>query len=92
MHDAHLKTTYLLKEEIKELYLTSAIHSFAIALVAIFIPIFLLQSGFSLVQVVIYEIIHYALAAVSAYFAMKYASKNGVKHSMIISIPFFIVL
>jgi len=91
MHDAHLKTTYLLKEEIKELYLTSAIHSFAIALVAIFIPIFLLQSGFSLVQVVIYEIIHYALAAVSAYFAMKYASKNGVKHSMIISIPFFIV-
>ena len=91
MHNAHLKTTYLLKEEIKELYLTSAIHGFSIALVAIFIPIFLLQSGFTLLQVILYAMTQYALAAVSSYFAVHYAAQNGVKHSMIVSIPFFVV-
>ncbi|MGM5487642.1 MAG: hypothetical protein ACQESG_01710 [Nanobdellota archaeon] len=52
MHHFHL--TYLLKKEINEIYIMNSLHTFAISSVGIFVPIFLLNRGFSLLLVLLY--------------------------------------
>ncbi|MBU0666092.1 MAG: hypothetical protein KKC26_01895 [Nanoarchaeota archaeon] len=89
-HRINQKFEYFLKKEINELYLTHAIRSFAVSTIAIFIPIFFLQKNYSLVEVMIYFLVHSFLSVFLCYGALKFTSQKGVKHSIVLSIPLLI--
>jgi len=91
MHNQHHIFHYLKNRELNELYFSIAIRSFSLAMIGIFIPIFLLQIGFSLAQVLIFFAIFAFTHSVGSFPAAKIAAKYGFKHSILFSIPFLIV-
>lgn len=82
---------YLLKKDINELYLTHAIRSFAISMIGLFIPIYLLQQGYSFSEIGVFLLIHYGIAIPLSFIALKLAAKKGVKHTMLFSVPLAIL-
>ena len=91
MHRLHLKINYLLKKEINELYLMNAIRTFAISTIVVFIPIFLLIKGYGLADIGLFYLIRALTGILFCYTALKYAAKKGVKHSLLLSIPFMTI-
>jgi len=89
IHNIH--RAFKTKEELKELYLTAIIHSFAMALIGIFIPIYLLQAGFILNQVFLYMIVLWAMIGLFSPISARIASSIGLKHTILLSIPFYIL-
>ncbi len=81
---------YFLNRELSEIYITVALKSFALALIAIFIPIYLFQKGFSLNEIFLFFAILSAAFAFFSFFATKLSTKIGIKHSILISMPFLI--
>ncbi|MFA5764117.1 MAG: MFS transporter [archaeon] len=85
------KHLHILKnKEIDELYINIGLRSFALALVSVFIPIFLLDLGFNLIDIfmvyLLLSVFHILFTFVSSYLS----SKVGFKHTMILSQPFLI--
>lgn len=79
------------KRELNELYISVAIKSFALAMISIFIPIFLLKLNYSLTSVLIFYAILNATHALFVIPAAKISSKYGFKHSILYSIPILII-
>lgn len=80
-----------LKSEIVEIYLNLAIRSFALSLGVIFIPIYLLNLGYGVNQLFAYYISVFAVFGAASVLVAKIGRKIGLKHLIIISIPFSIV-
>lgn len=91
MHNKHLHYHSWLKSEIIEIYLNLAIRSFALSLGIIFIPIYLLNIGFSLKIIFAYYILTFCAFGGVSLFTAKLGKKLGLKHLIMISIPFYIV-
>ncbi|MCF8013204.1 MFS transporter [Candidatus Woesearchaeota archaeon] len=68
-----------------------SIRGFAISLIAIFIPIYMLQQGFSLINVCWYIATIYFFLIPTSYLAMKIASKIGIKKAFWISLPLTLI-
>lgn len=81
---------FFLNKDINELYVSVAIMSFATSLIAVFVPIYLYQLGYSLESIIFYYIIVSAFFLLFSFPAAKVVSKLGVKHSMLLSMPFLI--
>ncbi len=79
------------KPQLKELYMSIGIFSFASSLVAIFEPIFLYNQGFPIWAIAIYYAIHYSLYAVLLPFGGKVVSRFGLERSLICSLPFYVL-
>ncbi len=67
------------------------IRTFALSLISIFVPIYLLKIGYPLTDVLIFYIILYGSNAILSFFAAKLSLKIGFKHAFTLSIPFLIV-
>jgi MFS family permease len=79
-------------QEIGELYASTAIADFAIALVLLFEPIFLYSVlRFTIPQVLMFTAAVYAFYIILIPFGAKIASRYGYYHSIALSIPFQIV-
>lgn len=76
------------KSRLNKLYLAHSIQGFAFSLVGIFIPIYLLTLKYSLSQVLIFYIIHYAFLLFFAFFAMRIISRIGPWRAIVLSFPF----
>jgi len=87
----HLKFQYLLKSEMNELYITYALRTFAISTIAIFIPLYLLQNGYDMFSVLTYFLFVILFGMTFCYYAFKYVAIKGVKHAIVLSIPFVIL-
>ncbi|MFC2133916.1 hypothetical protein ACFLTH_04805 [Bacteroidota bacterium] len=85
------KIQYFLKSDINELFITNALRSFALSTIAVFIPIFFLQKGYSLWEVILYFLIQSTIGIFLDYGASKFCAKKGLKHSIMMSIPFMIL-
>jgi len=91
MHNSHHHLHFLKNRELNELYISVAIKSFAISMISIFIPIYLLKLNYSLATVFIFFAVLNASHALFIIPAAKISSKYGFKHSIFYSIPILII-
>ncbi len=91
MHSYHYFFHFLKNRELSELYASIAMRAFAFALAGVFIPIYLYQLGYSFITIFFFYGILGLITAVSSLVSVKVFSKFGLKHCMLISIPFLIV-
>jgi len=91
MHRPHHYLHFLKNRELNELYISVAIKSFALSMISIFIPIFLLKLNYSLTSVLIFYAVLNATHALFVIPAAKISSKHGYKHSIFYSIPILII-
>lgn len=82
---------FLQNRELNELYVSIAIRNFAVSMINIFIPIYLLNLGYSLATVMVFYAIMAGAHALSVFPAAWIASKHGFKHSIFFSAPFLLV-
>jgi len=90
-HNHHQILHFLHNRELNELYVSIAIRSFALSMIFIFIPIYLLQLDYSLSIVLTFFAVLAGVHAIGTFPAAKIASKYGFKHSIFYSVPFLIV-
>ena len=84
------KIHYLLKSKITEIYLTFALRTFALSMITIFVPIFLLKQGYGLIDVAGFFLLKSILVLLTVKQFLAFAAKKGVKHSIAFSTPFIV--
>ena len=77
--------------ELNEFCIATTIHFFALALMAVFLPIFLLQLNYSIPEIFYYNILAVFIFLILSPFAAKLAGQIGLRKSILISKPFMIV-
>ncbi len=83
---------YISKDSLSELYFATALKSFALSMVGIFIPVYLYNElNFGLNQIIYFFLIWSVLFAVLTPLTAKIAVKFGLKHMIVASIPFEIL-
>jgi MFS family permease len=87
----HIDEIIKRKKELKELYLSLLLRSFAISMISIFVPVYLLIEGFSLPDVLIFYIILNIATIILSPLTAILTSKIGVKHTLFISAPITIL-
>ena len=91
-HNEHFWWRFFPHKELTQVYISSAIRSFAISLIGLFIPLYLyVERGFSLQQTLYFFIFYAAIFAISTPFAAKFAAQAGLKHSVLLGVPFYLV-
>lgn len=90
MHHNRHHFQVVLNTEMNELYLCKAIRSFAIGLINIFVPIYLINLGYSLFSVFMFIAVICFTHVVFTIPAAKFIARYGIKHSILFSIPFII--
>lgn len=76
--------------ELNELYLSIAIKSFSLALIGIFVPIYLYQLGHSFSLIFLFYAIASLTHAILSIPAAKISVRFGIKHTILFSTPFLI--
>ena len=80
------------KKELTQIYFSVALRSFAISLISIFIPLYLYQEkGLSFEQTLLFFIFYSVVFAVTTPLAAKFASRFGIKHSIIVGVPLYML-
>ncbi len=82
---------YILNRELSELYLSNIIRAFAISLIGLFIPLYFLKLGYDISFVLLFYFGIYLLYSLFLPFFGILVKKIGVKHSMLISLPFLLL-
>src|SRR3989338_5630578 len=77
-----------LSYQVRELYLSVSIVTFAVAMVAIFEPIYLYQLGFSLRQILLFYLAVYVLYLVFVPLGAKFARRFGYEKAILVGSPF----
>ena len=80
------------KKELTQIYFSVALRSFAISLISIFIPLYLFQEkGLSFEQTLLFFIFYSVVFAVTMPLAAKFASRFGIKHSIMVGVPLYLL-
>src|SRR3989344_5751520 len=82
--------SFFRNKEFNQFYLAIFIMSFGESLINIFVPIFLFNSGFPIYQILFFYLLEAFYFLIFSYPAAKLVSKIGVKHSILLSTPFFV--
>jgi MFS family permease len=85
--DSHIDEIIKRKRELKELYLSLLLRSFAISMISIFVPIYLLINGFLLTEVLLFYIIMNTVKIVIDPLTATLTSKIGIKRTLVLSAP-----
>jgi len=83
--------SFLHNRELDELYISFAIRSFAVSMISIFVPIYLLKLNYPIKSVLLYFFLSYAIHGMLCVFSAKLSARFGIKHIMIASLPFLII-
>ncbi len=81
---------HLIKSELQGVYLNMVMQSFAISLIAIFVPIYLLKMGYTLNQVILFEAVKFAGLSFFSPISALLAKRYGFKHLILYRIPMYI--
>ncbi len=90
-HHAHGTLHYLKNKELDELYVSFALKTLAIALINIFVPIYLFNLGFDISKIAFYYLILYLSISLFMPFGTYINSKIGVKKGMVLGTSFLIL-
>jgi len=82
---------YKMKRQVKELFVSSIIVNFALAMVQFFEPIYLYQIGYPLIKIAIFYLIVYILYFFLIPFGAKFANKYGYENGMFLGTVFYVV-
>jgi MFS family permease len=82
---------FLHNRELDELYASFAIRAFAVSMISIFIPVYLINLGSSIRNVILYFLLAHLTSAICCIPAAKLTARFGFKHVMNISLPFLII-
>ncbi|MAG78719.1 hypothetical protein CL616_05135 [archaeon] len=86
----HLRS--LFTRELFEIYFLLALRAFSIAMIGIFLPLYLfVEVGYTLNQVIYFYMVFVMCFGVAQFVATKMVYKWGAKHSMILSVPLLMV-
>lgn len=92
MNGHHFWWRFFPHKELTKIYLSAAVRSFAVSLVSIFVPLYLYTDlGFSLYQTLLFFIVYSLVLGLSSPFAAKFAVKYGCKHSILVSVPLYLL-
>ena len=80
-----------LKNEVDEIYANRIIRTFAISLISVFIPIFLLKHNFSLRLAILYIFYMFFFLLVFSFVVVRLQKRIGLKHCLFISIFFLAI-
>lgn len=83
-------SNFFKNKELNHFYISVAIMQFGIALIAIFIPIYLYTIGYPIQKIILFYFLASLYYIFISYFCAKIVSNIGSKHSMLISAPFAI--
>ena len=86
-----IKNFYSPKEELGSVYRNIALRNFALSMVAIFVPIYLIELGYTVSTVLALFLVIFLTSIVLAPFVTKIISHVGVKHTISISLPFLLL-
>lgn len=78
-------------DKIEELYLNLSLRAFAISMIAIFVPIYLLQLDYSLSSVLLFYMISSLTHGVLIFPSAIVSARFGFKHAIFLSTPFLIL-
>jgi len=87
----HTLHYFNLKGDLKELYFSISLRTFAKTLINVFVPIYLWQIGYSYSTILWFFAIFSGSHALATFPAGKLASKYGLKHLILFSVPFLII-
>ncbi|HBG81839.1 TPA: hypothetical protein DDW69_03280 [candidate division CPR2 bacterium] len=73
--------------ELNEIYMAMGIRSFVNGMIGIFVPIYLLNLGFSIREIIVFHIVLYAAEAVLEFVSVRTIARFGPKHNIILSLP-----
>jgi len=79
-----------MKKELKEVYANQVIETLALFMIGIFIPAFLIESGFSFINAAVFMIMQWVFYAVTVPLSGKISSRIGVKHTILLRSPILI--
>ncbi len=91
MRRPHTFLHFLRNRELNELYACIALRSFASSLIGLFIPIYLWTIGILFSEIFIFYAILSFAHIIGVFFAGRFASKFGLKHTIFFSTPFLIL-
>jgi MFS family permease len=89
----HLNLHRLLKtkKELEEIYLNQIIRKFAMSMIGIFVPIYLITVGFSLQIALVFLFVYFMFEGIFSPLAAYISSRIGLKHIILYRTPFFIL-
>ncbi len=80
-----------LKKEIQEVYLHSFLFKLAVKLVAIFLPLYMLELGFSMLEVLTFFLLYSGIYIVASLPNASIASRIGYKHTSLLASPIVLI-
>ncbi len=77
--------------DLQRVYSMNSLRTFALSMISLFFPIYLLTKNFSLTEVFIITLFNYIFLGVFSYFAFKTAQSSGLGRILLISTPAIII-
>jgi MFS family permease len=90
-HEVFKGFNFLRNKELNELYASIAIRTFSLALIGLFIPIYLYQLGYSFSSIFVFFGFAAFFNFLLTFPAAKLSSRFGLKRAMLFSMPFLII-
>jgi len=91
-HHDHFWWRFFPKKELTRIYISTAMRFFATSLISLFIPIYLhLELGYSIHQSLYFYMFYAIIYAIICPIAAKFSHRFGVKHSVLLSIPIYLL-
>lgn len=91
-HHEHFWWRFIPKKELTEVYVSIAIRAFALSLLNLFVPLYLyVELGYGLNATLGFFIVYASAFALMTPWAAKITARIGVKHSILLSVPMYII-
>lgn len=90
-HNSPHMRHFLKTKEMNELYVSYGILNFALGLISVFIPIYLYKLDYSIQSILFFFFINSISFVIFSYSGAKIVAHLGIKHTMLLTIPIFIL-
>lgn len=90
-HNSHGMRHFMKNKEMNELYISYGILNFALGIISVFIPIYLYEIGYSISSILFFYFLVSLGFVLFSFLGARIVAKIGVKHTMLLTVPIFIL-